>query len=207
MFINLLPPKTRLKIQFRSMLRRFSRIWCLAGVGAMACAAVQIWECWHTGHRLAVLESRCLPLYAVQHEIQKDYKELQLLQSRCAMLDQLQPADHFIDLLGVLVQATRAELGKLHIQRLSLQSSQSAVSVASKSATRGAPAIPTLAATTSTLSLQGLADDDEALAQFVAALRQSGVFERVELKVSSQVSGGSRTARQYQLECRYEDLP
>jgi Tfp pilus assembly protein PilN len=206
MFINLLPPNTQLKIRFRSMFRRFARMWALAGFGALICAAVQARECWHAHRRLAALEARCEPLYTLQQQIQKDRRQLDLQQARYNMLSQLQPADHFIDLLGVLVDAMRAEVGKVHVQRLAVQSGQLGTTAASKAPVRGAQ--PAAGATaTSTLSLNGQAEDDASLAQFVAALRETGVFERVELKASSQVAGVGKVARQYQLECRFEDLP
>ncbi|MGN6135998.1 MAG: PilN domain-containing protein [Aureliella sp.] len=213
MFINLLPANTRLKIQFRSMLRRFARIWAAAGVGALACAALQVRECWHASQRLAELEARCEPLYALQQQIQSDRRQLNSLQARCEMLSGLQPSDHFLDLMGVLVESTQREAGKLHIQRLSLQSSQQAAAApqapsraAAASAAAGSAAAGNLVPI-GTLSLNGLAEDDASLAQFVAALRETGVFDRVELKSSSQVAGGSKASRQYHLECRYEDLP
>ena len=204
MFINLLPPNTRLKIQFRSMLRRYVRIWCLAGLGAVACASVQVWECRQAAARIAALEDRCQPLYALQQVISEDRQQLQQLEARSKQVSQLQPTDHFIDLLGVLVTAAQANGGKVHVQRLTVQAGQpTAQPIPARGATAtsptGSPAV------VSTLSLNGLAEDDEALAQFVTALRQSGVFERVELRSSSQVAADS--TRQYQLECRYEELP
>ena len=208
MFINLLPANTRLKIQFRSMLRRFARIWCLAGIGAVACGLAQAWQYWHTAQTLAALEARCQPLYGLQEQIQKDHQQLKKLEAQRDTLTHLQPPDHFMDLLGVLVQTTRAELGRLHIQRMTLQAAQNAAPVAGKSSSRttaSAPA-PTAGSTTSIVSLNGQADDDAALARFVSTLRETSVFTRVDLKSSSQVSGGTGTARQYQLECRYEEL-
>ncbi|MGN6545523.1 MAG: PilN domain-containing protein, partial [Aureliella sp.] len=60
--------------------------------------------------------------------------------------------------------------------------------------------------TSSTLSLSGIAQDDAAVTRFVSSLREAGVFDQVDLKASSQVAGEDG-GRQYQLECRYQDMP
>ena len=53
------------------------------------------------------------------------------------------------------------------------------------------------------LTLKGIALDDLAVAQFIVALRDTGVFHAVELKSSlvTQLAGGP--AREYFVECTY----
>jgi hypothetical protein len=57
------------------------------------------------------------------------------------------------------------------------------------------------------LTLTGIASDDLAIAEFVAALRRRGGFHAVELRSSadarppSRHSGGDVTAREYTVEC------
>ena len=204
MFVNLLPAKTRLKIQFRGMFRCYAVVWGLGGLVVTAYALLHVAQLWQANRQFALLEQRCQPVYALQRKIARDQQQLKLFESQLDKLNQLQPSNHFLDLLGVLVQATRAEFGRLHIQRLSLLSGQNAMPVT------GAPASAkpsTAQPTISTLSLSGIADDDAALTQFVAALRDAGVFDQVDLKASSQVAGEDRTARQYQLECSFQDVP
>ena len=200
MFINLLPQKTRVKIQFRSMFRSYALAWGLGGVGMAVGAALQASHLWRASDELALLESRCQPIDALQDEIARNQQELKLVQTQLTKLGGLQPANHFIDLMAVLIEATRAESGRLYIQRLALLSGQTPqVSPGAKP--------PASKTTASTLSLGGIAEDDAVVTHFVTTLRNSGVFEHVDLKSSSPVVGGSRFARQYQLECRYQDVP
>jgi Tfp pilus assembly protein PilN len=204
MFVNLLPANTQLKIQFRSMFRGYAVVWGLGGFCVGLCMLLQFGQLWQANHDLALLEERCEPVYALRREIAQDQQQLQLLQTQLDTLNRLEPSDHFLDLLGVLVQATRSEEGRLHIQRLNLLSGQMV---------QPAPGAPAAAKpsssqpTTSMLSLSGLADDDATVTKFVATLRSTGVFDQVDLKASSQVGGEEVTTRQYQLECRYQDVP
>lgn len=203
MYVNLLPQKTRVKIQFRRMLRGYLIAWGLGGLVVAVYAVVQAGQFWQASRELALLEKRCQPVYALQRAIVRDQRQLKLLQSHLEKLHALQPSNHVMDLLGVLVEATRAELGRLHIQRLSLLSGQMPVATpgtsASNNKTKSQPTI-------STLSLSGIAEDDATVTRFVSSLRAAGVFDQVDLKASSQV-GGDDGGRQYQLECRYQDAP
>lgn len=203
MFVNLLPQKTRVKIQFRRMLRSYAVVWGLAGLIVSAYALTQFGQLWQANRELALLEERCQPVYSLQKAIARDQKQMKLVQAQLEKLSELQPANHFMDLLGVLVQATKAEPGRLHIQRLSLLSGQMpTVAPGASSNAKKAKSQPT----TSTLSLSGIAQDDAAVTRFVSSLREAGVFDQVDLKASSQVAGEDG-GRQYQLECRYQDMP
>lgn len=206
MFINILPPNTRLKIRFRSSLRRYTIIWSIASACALVCIAFQFWKLHQTYVKRDGFNGQCEPLYTIQRAMHEDQQELDRLSVECRSLERLQPSDHLVDLLGILSGATRSETGKLQIQRMSLQKVQNAPDGESATKQRTVPATkPTNESTM--LSLQGVADDDGSLSRFVAGLRSVGVFDSVVLKSSSQIASGSRTARQYQLECFYKDQP
>ena len=204
MFINLSPHNTRLKSNSAACFAvmygsgawpgwvQSHALWCRRECRQAAARIAARWKidanlCMHCSRWSAKIASSC--------------SNWKLARNNSV---ELQPTDHFIDLLGVLGTAAQANPGKVHVQRLTVQAGQA---TAQPVPARGAPAASPAGSPliVSTLSLNGLADDDAALAQFVTALRQSGVFERVELRSSSQVAADS--TRQYQLECRYEELP
>jgi Tfp pilus assembly protein PilN len=205
MFINILPPKTQLKIHFRSSLRRYSFIWGIAGACALVCAGLQIVDLRRAYARLAELNLRCEPLYALKRAIQVNQQAAKKLRTESDALKRLQPTDRALDLLAILSAATRNEPGKLQIQRLTFQAPQSLGE--NKPAPKRGVAATAPAAESTTLNLQGIAEDDTSLARFVSGLRAVGVFDSVELKSSSQIAAAGRNMRQYQLECRYEDKP
>jgi Tfp pilus assembly protein PilN len=211
-FINLLPQSARLKNQYYHLLRCYLKVWSLAGAGAALLVAAQLWNLYQARQRLNSLAVRSQPLYLLQDELSDSRKKIRDLKAECKMLEQLQPADHSIELLGILVKETRSEPGTIQLQRLSLTRPQPPAATAAspksknKKSKDAATAQASLSAT-GTLQLNGVAENEAALAKFVSGLRASGVFERVDLKSSAQSVVDNRSTRQYQLECRYKDIP
>jgi Tfp pilus assembly protein PilN len=206
MFINILPSKTRLKIQFRSSLRRYCLIWGIAGACASICVAIQLIELGQANLKLAELNRRCEPLNILKREIRNDQQVVKTLQIESDALKRLQPPDHALDLLAILSGAARIQPGTLQVQRLTYQPPRRLGEAKPATKQRGvATSSPTNEF--SVLNLQGVAEDDASLARFAAELRTVGVFDSVELKSSSQVAAAGGNLRQYQLECRYEDQP
>lgn len=206
MHINLLPPNTRLKIQFRCVLHRYLLVWSIASFAVAVHAGSQIKNIYDVRCQLAGLDMRCQPVYAMEESIHRARHELTLLRAHLDRLREAEPTDHTLELLGVLGQAAKSAAGKLVLQRVSLQDGQAVPAISTPVAAdqaKRAAAPKTL----TTVSLSGVADDDVTLTQFISSLRQSGVFEHVSLKASSQAAGSERLSRQYQLECRYEDAP
>ena len=209
MHINLLPAEVQMEIHAQVALRRWGLFWAICGAGLLAYGAWvygALREAQTTSEQLSI---QCQPLHALRKEIQTGHSQLAILSEEHKFLNQIQTTDHLIDLFGILVRATQPEKGHLQIQRFSLLAPQTinagtkpnSASIAANS-TETTPLKPL-----ATLSLQGVADDDAILARFVSGLRESGVFEHVDLKSSSQVTGGKASARQYELECRYGNQP
>jgi hypothetical protein len=107
-FINLLPQSARLKNQFYHLLRCYLKVWSLAGAGAVLLVAAQLWNLYQARQRLNSLAVRSQPLYQLQDQLSDSRKKIRDLRAECKMLEQLQPADHSIELLGILVKETRS---------------------------------------------------------------------------------------------------
>lgn len=205
MHINLLPASFQLKLLVRASLRRWSLIWGTAVGCALAYCSLQSRELFEITRRVAILEAECLPLRELEQDIVSQQERLTRLNAEGQILEQLQPEEHTLPLLGVLSQSARRTGGKVQFQRFNYVAATKAM-VAVSNKTQG-PTTPTITPTTdvglATLSLHGVAEDDDALAAFVAALRELQVFHRVELKSSSQLRTQTGSHRQYQLECRF----
>lgn len=204
MFINLLPSHTRLKIQFRSLLRHYTLLWCCSGILLTVPTVIQLRHLATAGDQLEILEQQCRSVYAIENNIERDRAFLKSVQADLATLRQLETPNYTLDMLGALSKATRSVNGNVHIQRLSLQSGLSQAIANATTVVTAKPGVTPAAL--ATLSLAGVADDDLSLAGFIESLRRVGVFTSIELKSSSQVAGRDRTSRQYQLECRFEEL-
>lgn len=205
MHVNLLPRGVKLKAHFRGTLRRWGFIWAATTACAFVYCSVQLRELLAARTDQELLNTRCQALRTMQSEMDAGREELLQLLAEKKILEQLGPEDHLLDLLGVIGRASQPVAGKLRLQQLRLVSSprtstSTPVPPPAQAGTNQPPA------PTATLNLQGIADNGDVLGQFVAGLHASGVFQRVDLKSSSQLSG-SDSGRQYQLECRYEDQP
>ena len=90
-------------------------------------------------------------------------------------------ADHALNMLGIVSNSARECNGRLWIEELKLTSDVSAT-----------------AQTNCKLTLKGQALDNLVVAKFTATLRETGVFERVVLKPSSEQN---RLMHNYVVEC------
>jgi len=206
MHINLLPPRIRLKIQFRGAFRRWRWIWVSAAGCALAYCGIQIQDLLRIRGHLATLEQRCEPLRIMQAEMNREQEELSVLLAQKRALEQIHTDDHLLELLGVIARSGQPVAGRFQLPRLGLMSAQASPVLPVAPVPPPAPGTtPVSARPTSMLSLQGLADDDRVLASFVSSLRDSGVFEQVDLKSSTQSPGATASSRSYQLDCRFEN--
>lgn len=206
MHVNLLPASFQLKLLMRASLRRWSLIWAVALGSALAYCSTQCRDVFDIAERVATLEAQCQPLRKLENEMVDLQTQLTRLESERRILEQLQPDEHSLQLLGLLSTSARQTGGMVQVQRLNYVAAAYPTSVSSNTVRQGpkpANVVPTTEAPRATLSLQGLADDDNALAAFVTALREQGIFQRVELKASSQLRTQGGSNRQYQLECRF----
>jgi hypothetical protein len=206
MHINLLPPAVRLKIQFRGALRRWRWIWISAVSCAIAYCGIQIVDLMRIRALLVTLEDRCQPLRSMQAEMNQEQDQLSCVLAEKRSLERIPANDHLLELFGVIARAGQPVAGRFQLTRLGLvfaQPSGSMPAIPTPPPAPGVPAAPVRQA--SMLSLQGLADDDRVLASLVTNLRDSGVFERVDLKSSTQSPGAGVSGRSYQLDCRFEN--
>ncbi len=209
MYINLLPNEIRGKIQFRAIVRNWAKLWVFIGAWMIVSVSWEIVALRAARERAATLTAQCQPVCALQDETQEQRRRVLALNAERTMLERLQPTDHLIDLLGVLSRAVQPGAGKLQVQRFSLlmpprtpPSPSPGINRPTNDAIKASPS-----QNLASLSLQGVASDDSNVAQFVSALRHTAVFEQVDLKSSTQLSGSDLASRTYQIECRIEEQP
>lgn len=210
MHINLLPPGVQSRVRARALLRRCCVLWLTLGLGMLACGIAKFWELRAAQARLQRLSVHCQPLRQLEAAVRREQGQLLWLQAEQRRLQDLQPVNRHVAVLGVLLQAARPEQGKLQVQKLSWNAAAPTLNPTGTAAAARQPTAAAASASTSlssSLSLQGVVNDDSVLAAFVSALHGSGVFQHVDLKSSSQIPDGKSVARQFQIECSYEDRP
>lgn len=208
MYIDLLPVEVHGQIQVRAVMRRWITLWSITAICGLALFSWHAAQLRAAQQQLAAMNQQCLPVKKLRHEMELVQQQLVHLRQRHQLLLQIQPADHLLDLLGIIGAAMRPTPDALQIQRLSLVAPLRTLPVGTAEPRSGVPGQrPTEPNSWATLSLQGVSLDDPTLSEFINQLRSVGVFEQVDLKSSTMLAGEQQTLRSYQLECRYEAVP
>lgn len=194
--LNLLPWKCRRGQMVRLRLAQ----WSLPGaliVGVLAIGSLVEWSSSQAAQqRLERAEWEHAPLARLQGEIKTlrgRLDELDRQEKALAQLDSPRPA---LSLLGFVSQSARECGGRLRVEHLSLHATEEAAKTAAK--TPGEKS-----AGASAVSIRGTAADNQAVARFVMALRETGAFDRVDLKSSEEKSVEDRRTCSFSLECTY----
>ncbi len=198
MFINLLPQKLVIKMLIRRRLRQWALIWAallIAGLLVMSANYRSLKQC---QVQLDSYRQRVRPLASLQLQTSDIEKRLKTLHREVEVLETISAPDRSLALLAILGNAAKSPQYKVQIERMSLASTVNRV------ATQKPPTEPSHAMLSS-VSLQGIADGDFGLANFVQSLRESNVFSQVELKSSLQYQRENLTGRQFQVECKFAE--
>jgi Tfp pilus assembly protein PilN len=194
--LNLLPPGNLLGNLAVVRLCQWALVW-------MVLAAVLAGSYWsRRGEAQADLETlrarqrQYAPTELLEAELRKIKQQLAALRSAQLSAGSLVDDRPALTLLGAVSRSAAATQGGLWVQKLAVKP-QTGGDGRRTAVTSGAGPAPT------TVSLQGIAQDNLAVARFLAALRDSELFERVELKSAVEQTVGERALRSYLVECTY----
>lgn len=205
-FVNLLPWTYRRQQLARRRLLQWAAVWALllplaaAGLGAALLRRAELRQ------RGADLEAQYAPVAELARQLTEGRKTLRQWEDRrkaAAALEETRPA---LTLLGLVSRCARACEGRLRIDKLSLQPRQAPSASEPPKTPLGRPGPQTSRVAgrpSATVAIQGQALDNLAVAQFVAHLRETRAFERVELKSTAQQPGGQTQLCAYLVECIY----
>ena len=201
MRINLLTNDIRLKVEGRRILRLWAVLW---GMAALVAGTFFVWQgkqCRDVLNEASCLECKCKPLHELEEKLGTERRTLANQTKERDRLVNLQPQDNVLTVFAALAKSARQQPGAVQVQRFSLLGS---APLPDGKAT-GKSTEPSRAS--AICSLQGVANDDATLAQYISGLRESNAFQSVELKSSTQTPGEGARSRQYQIECRLESQP
>lgn len=205
--INLLTWRFRLYLLVRARLLQWSLAWA-AGSLLMA-----IW--WQLESRklgavqedLAIMQSRCTPLQQMQLENVRLKKRVADLNSHQSLMARLSDEQVPYRLLAIVSQKIAQCSGTIRVDSLSIDHRMEAETpVATPVGTpatlpmNGKPAEPVMREITM-LNLNGVADGNITVSQFVGLLRDSQVFQSVELVSSIGAETDSRRIQSYFVKC------
>lgn len=193
--LNILPYALRR----RQMVRRRLVQWCFVWAAAAIAASNVVYWTAYVPYQACLAdmqthEREYVPVKKLQTELDAMRAQMGDLQKREALA--LRLADDVPDLtiLGIISRAARRSDGSVYVEQMSLDR-------------KTPPATPDKQADSAgqkpygVLTLRGAGVDNLSVARFVAALRDSEVFDTVELK-STEIHAASRMeARSYLVEC------
>jgi hypothetical protein len=207
MNVNLLPEAFIRRLLLR---RQVSRWGFAVGLSIVVCGGVI------AAQYRAIIEARqaqsasafrSQDLHALKTETQRLSAEATTTESAIAALAKARPEDRTLALMGITSTSAKKLDGKVHLKNVTTQIA-SALAATPNSLPGGAPAKkpvsgPVVGQTLSDLSLEGNADDAASISRFIEALRDTGVFIRVDLTATNEASGGNGAARQFRVDCKF----
>ena len=200
---NLLPLEFQRRLLIRSRLLQWSVVWGVITVAVAGLAVHRVCFMFAQQERVQVMERQSEPLRNTVAENERLRGQLEEMTGREVLLGELDSAAYPLQLMGLVSRGASACEERLQVREFSLQRVQNAPR---QTTTTSAPAEVEQSqpvAEMMRLTLEGRAVDDLAIARFVTALRQTRVFESVELKSSVGSQFGNTWTREYQVACTF----
>lgn len=200
--LNLLPFEYRVRELARRRLLQWSLVW-------VACAAMAFGVWW-------LKQSRCRAARLASEAAERDYRplevligesetmrtELEQLHAKGTVLGSLLDQRPVITLIGLTSQSVRQCRGRLVVRSMVFERHEEPLDHDDRKSKNAKPESTTgQARPWALVSLKGEAVDNVAVARFVVSLRDSGLFQRVELKSSVGKSSAQEKLRSYLVEC------
>ncbi len=205
-YLNLLPFEYRSKALVRLRVLQWSLVWILCLVATAVVWWAKQSRCNRSLLAVATAERRYQPLEKLVHARKAMQNELRRLHAKGTILGQLLDERPLFTLMGVVSRSARECDGRLVVEEMTFARKESAgrndrrqqkPATAAKPAPAAQPPGPW-----ASVAFRGKALDNIAIATFAAALRDTGLFRRVELKSSLGNESPDKTeARSYLLEC------
>jgi hypothetical protein len=204
-FVNLLP----LEYRREKILRRRAVQWSVVWAGCLA-AAAGAWWLKHDHERAALqviraAEQRYLPLEKLNRQGKAMQTELGELRAKGTVLRQLREDRPLVTLIGLASRSARQCNGRLVVRNMVFERKKSEAdkNTGPPGPPKQEPQEPAAEQETpwASVTFEGEALDNLAIATFVAALRDTGLFRRVELKSSIGSKSPDTQAHAYSVEC------
>lgn len=201
MHMNLLTETFRIRVALRSQLRHWSVIWTFCIIGSLGVCSADIYCVLVLRSELAKVRERAQSTQDVVDRSEQVKAQLAELEKKALTIQNLQPEDHGLPLLGMLTASAVNSEQNLHIHKFVMQSDRTPPQVQKTNTPANAPAATRNVMTVA--SIHGIATSDQAVSQLVDHLRSYDLFRRVDLKSTSVLSNSINGGREFHVECHY----
>ena len=184
--VNLLPIAYRQRQLAHERFRLWFVVWLLVAATCAGLASTQFARLRTRVLRLESLRRQYEPIQEARDEIDKLQSRIAELQQREKLAFSLSDEQSMLTVVGLLSRSARQCNGDVAVQELRLDR-------------RSAPGAP--APFHRVLMLDGVATGHQAVVRFAEELKNSGAFERVELKQTGSDELNGHEATTYRMEC------
>lgn len=201
-YSNLLSSKFRLIVLIRRRLTLWSLAWIATLLISFGWWQIRSLQVNAAEERVALMETRCGPLKQMQTRNEIITRQLAELNSHESLLTRLDDEQIPYSMLALVSQQIGARRGTVRIESFQLtQIDRPATETAAVGGTLAqTPASPV---TVTQLTVRGIAVDNLAVSQFVAGLRDTGVFDYADLKSSVGAHVDNQRAQNFIIICGY----
>jgi hypothetical protein len=201
--LNLLPWSFRRRMLVRRRLGQWS---ALGFVAVLVMGSVWLWEARaldRDEQSVEALRRRAAPTLGMQQKNQRGQQRLRSLEGGQSLLAELEPERMSFHLLAAISRGAGQCQGRIQVRHLSLERALQPVKTATAppAGDKTAAKQPEVMEEVCKVSVRGIGTDNLAVAQFVAALRDSSLFHSVELKSTVGGSDAHEQGRAYHIEC------
>ncbi len=200
--LNLVPLSTRFELVLRTQLRRWAgRIgFVLCGLGV-----ITLWQASET-HSSAIERQQKELLYQPVRDMMSSNstisQQLKEFERQRIELENLVAGTTPLHILKAIAVASHHASGQIVVTNLSCNSQDVEEKLAVKQTTASAP--KQKITRTGFVTMSGSGEDDESIMEFISALKQSGLFVKVELKSASHSKAQDQTTKQFLIEAQSE---
>ncbi len=201
-YSNLLTWRFRQYMLIRRRLTQWSVVWGVAALIALSWWQLRVHRVKAADKRVTVMETRYSPLKQMQSENERITDQLTKMNSHESLLTRLDDEQVPYRLLALVSLQVSERSGSVRIESFQLTQNDSG----SASATSGPEndgGRDDFGRTQTRLEVRGIATDNMAISLFVAGLRDTGVFESVELKSSVGERVDNQRTQSFITVCEY----
>ena len=205
--INLLTSRFRFYLLMKARVLQWSGVWAACSLIMISWWQVENDRLGETRDALAIMESRCAPLRQMQQQNLALAERANNLKSHQSLLARLDDEQVPYRLLGLVSKTTADCVGTIRIESLAFERRlESAPSISEKPGSASTTENSHQSDTSekqevATLTLNGIADDNITVSQFVGLLRDSSVFQSVELVSSVGADALPRRTQMFLVKC------
>jgi hypothetical protein len=208
MYVNLLPQTFLRRLALRRQAWRWSAVVASTVVLSGGFIAAQYHALAAARLAQSVTAGRSKNLHAMKADTERLIAEGKSIESAITSILKSQPEERTLALLGIASTSAKKFSGKVHLKSVTTQIASVAAAPQPASSVSGlavkkSDATGATGQTRNDFSLEGTAEDATAISSLIEALRETGVFAKVDLTATNEASGSNGAQRHFRIDCKF----